>query len=40
MSDWFSIKFNNKCVYPGPGPPVINILHGQFLLRSVLILLT
>ena len=38
MSGWFSIKFNNKFVFPDPEPPIINILYGwpgiygQFLL--------
>ena len=45
MSGWFSIKLNNKFVFPDPEPPIINILYGwseiygQFLLCSVLILL-
>ena len=28
MSGLFSIKFNNKLVFPDPEPPVINILYG------------
>ena len=38
MSDWFSIKFNNKFVFPDPEPLIINIQYGwcriysQFLL--------
>ena len=42
MSCWFSIKFNNKFVFPDPEPPVNNILYGfsgiygQFLLCLVL----
>ena len=46
MSAWFSIKFNNKFVFPDPEPPAINILYGwsgtygQFLLCSVLFSLT
>ena len=41
MSGWFSIKFNNKFVFPDPEPPIINILYGwsgiygQFLLCLV-----
>ena len=46
MSDWFSIKFNNKFVFSDSVPPIINILYGlsaiyvQFLLCLVLFLLT
>ena len=42
MPGWFSIKFNNTIVFPGPEPPIINILYrwsgiyGQFLLCLVL----
>ena len=38
MCGWFSIKFNNKFVFPDPEPPIINIpyglsgKYGQFLL--------
>ena len=28
MSGWFSIKFNNKFVFPDPDSPIINILYG------------
>ena len=24
MSSWFSIKFNNKFLFPDPEPPIIN----------------
>ena len=27
MSGWLSIKFDNKCIFPDPGPPIINILY-------------
>ena len=46
MSGWFSIKFNNKFVFPDPEPPIINILYGwsgiygQFLLCMILFWLT
>ena len=38
MYDWFSVKFNNKFVFPDPEPPIINIQ--QFLLCLILFLLT
>ena len=46
MSGWFSIKFNNRFVFPDPKLPIINILYGwsgiygQFLLCAVLFPLT
>ena len=46
MSGWFSIRFNNKFVFPDPESPIINIVYGwsgiycQFLLCIVLFSLT
>ena len=46
MSIWFSIKFNNKFVFPDPDPAIINVLYGcsgiygQFLLCLILFSLT